>query len=62
MVGVKESRQGEQRERAKGREMPPFKGTKQVTGVGGDPRDERTKLKEGKLVSRAAVSLTRTTT
>lgn len=38
LLGVKESRQEEQRERAEGRAMPPPKGTKQVTEVGGDPR------------------------
>ena len=36
LLGVKESRQEEQR--AEGRAMPPPKGTKQLTEVGGDPR------------------------
>ena len=38
LLGVEESRQEEQRERAEGRAMPPPKGTKEVAEVGGDPR------------------------
>lgn len=60
LLGVKESRQEEQRERGEGRAMPPPKGTKKVTEVGGEPRDKkRIELKEGKSLSHAAANFAR---